>query len=390
MKNVPQELNEIARMMNRMKLINETQMRLITEVDVSNRVAYNDIIQLMMKQDFQRTLFYSIGYINSVKLPAKFYPTDINTQKIQSYVNSPEAQGDPWAKKLGDFASSSHWSNVKSGQVLNKQKKPIHYIETNATEFKSMISFAHYVLNWQNSAALGQSFKDQDDKEQELRRKHGFGKPEDEYPENDWRRAKDDKGEYYHGGTGARRIVKQAYVNNGSSYKEKFMDTDLPIYGDVDMGGDTRVDDKLQSQRWSLRQNSAPNLRKPKMDYYMVDGEGHISPIGKSLRFLITNDMKQVRAKNTVERELAEDEAAFVAELKQFNAQYASTRHTFILNQVAYIVATVKGANGSEAMYYVNPNVQVLEDTQVNAGELSALVNKHLNLAEQELTSMAG
>lgn len=342
----------------------------------AERIMYNNLLQLFQENNLATAKFIAVGYVNAVKVTKRAYPTESNEAYANKLIQTAQELGlsDLEVGLLKEFISSDLWTKTKSGQILLKGKKEPKTHFDIESKFSSIIQFNRYVLNYQNRAALAKNFQMQKDAEMELRRKHGFGKPEDQYSADDWRRKLNTKGKPEYRGVGVEPLIHPSDANKGSSYLDKM--GDFPLYGDVDMEGNPKIDPETGLQRMSLRQNVSTGLLKQNTDYFLVDEQGNLNPISYKFVNFFSKYLKKPGEEGV--EELGAEERAFKTELENITKKYKPM--TFITERLAYLTATVEDDKTKEKkpIYFYNDNLDVLQEYPVNMQQLQNHINQYL------------
>jgi hypothetical protein len=279
-------------------------------------------------------------------------------------------------KAIRNIIDSSEYTGITSGKLLNSKKQPRVFFDL-SEPFPTVIEFRRYTFNFMDKKSLAKNFEKSREAETELRKKYGFGKPEDEYSEDDWRKKLTSTGRMKYRGTTLDPQIDPRDNNKGSSYKQEL--GDFPLYGDIDMDGNPRRDPKLGVQKVALRQNINSNLKTYDAEYFIIDNEGNITPISKSFLNFISGNFKQVKSSNNIIDELKEDEAQFVKELESLSSKYFITQ--FISNKIAYMTATVidDKSNTKKPIYFINNEISKLDgDVNMNPTQARSLIDKYL------------
>lgn len=342
-----------------------------------SRDVYSDLSKMFMENNFRNGMFVSLGYINLVELPKRVFPTDQNENKARELINDAEKEGlsNKEVNIIKSIVSDKIWSDTKSGNILNTKKQPKKYFDL-SSEISSIIQFNRYTFNWMDIKNLSKNFDDLRNSEIELRKKFGFGKSEDEYPEGDWRKRMSKTGRPKYRGISLDPSIDSKDNNRGSSYKDKI--GDFPLYGDVDMDGNPRIDPNLKQQKMALRQNISTGLSKPSTMYFYVDSEGNLNQISYKFVKFISEEIKEVRSSKDIVEELVEDEMDFINGMEELNKKYFVTQ--FLTNRIAYMTATVidEKTKNKKPIYFKNDNIDVLDNIKINKQQLDSLVSKYI------------
>lgn len=355
---------------------------ILNELDYSGRKVYDNLLQLFQENNLKSGSFVSLGYFNKVEIPKRIYPSAINKEKANQLLQMDD-DGD-WKEHIRGMINNPIWDDTMQGRVLNKSKKVKNYIEQSDIlgDISGIIKFSRYTFNFQDRSSLGKSFGTQREKEIELRRKYGFGKDAEEYDETDWRLKKGTGDRLKYRGHTLEPLVDLKDVNKGSSYKDTM--GDLPIWGDVDMSGDVRNDDTLNTQRLSLRQNISSNLKREESKYFLVKTDGSMVSVPKDFVRFLEKDVKQ-KIDRAVE-ELQDEERQFVEELKELQSKFFVTQ--FILNKIAFFVGTVENekTKEKEKIVFFNKDINLLDDNRdINKEELYNFLKTQFTVSTEEV-----
>lgn len=341
------------------------------------RRIYDDIAKMFMENNFRNGMFVSLGYINSVEIPKRIFPSSENEQSAMSLIK--DAQNENLSNKevqiIKSLIEDKTWSDTKSGSILNTKKQPKKYFDM-PSEYASIIQFNRYTFNWMDMDNLSRNFDSQRKSEIELRKRFGFGKGEDEYSDTDWRKKMGSTGRPKYRGITLDPSIDMKDNNRGSSYKQKI--GDFPLYGDVDMEGNPRIDPVLNQQRMALRQNISTGLSKPNTMYFYVDNEGNLHQVSYKFVKFLSEEIKEVKSSKDIVDDLADDEAEFVKEMEILNKKYFVTQ--FLTNRIAYMTATVIDDKTKEKkpIYFKNNNIEVLDDIKINKQQIDSLISKFI------------
>lgn len=359
MKNLIVEINKMRSLMN-LEMLNE-----------SERVTYTDLLKMFQENNFKTNSFVTIGYVNSVDIPKRVFPSDANESYVRELIKSAEQNNLSQLEIdiLEEIISSELWNKTKSGEILLKNKKPKRYFELDP-KYSAIIEFKRFQFGWMDRQALAKNFSKMKDSEMELRKKYGFGGEETDYPEDDWRRKPKYKG------VGLQTKTAEKDINKGSSYKDAL--GDFPLYGDLELDGSVRIDPRTNYQRMALRQNISSNMKSLNSDYFFIDSDGNLHQVTSKFVRFFSNLIKEKR--ESIAEELADDEREFVKQLKELTTKYISTQ--FLSDRIAYLTATVVDdkTNEKKPIYFYNLNLDVLQDFAINKEQLSKHINRYINV----------
>jgi hypothetical protein len=339
------------------------------------RTVYTNMLQMFQENNLRPGSFVAIGYVNSVEIPKRIFPTERNEQYARDLIAAADEHGlnDYEINLLHEFIGNELWAKTKAGEIIVKGKKHAkQYFDRNVDV--PIVTFDRFILNFMDKKGLGKNFADQSQGIEDKRRQYGFGKEEDQYPEDDWRRRAGARGrEFAYGGLGIKPVVDPRDVNKGSTYKQHM--GDFPLYGDIDKEGNPRMDDKTGLQRVALRQNISTNLIKKDTDYFLVDGEGNLKPLSYKFINFVSKYVKQ--AKSELD-DLRDDEKEYIAAVKDIEGKYATMQ--FITNKTAFITATVEDDKTKEPkpVYFYNEDIDIFQEFPINKQQLVDHVGKYM------------
>lgn len=345
-------------------------------IENTSRLVYNDIAKMFTENNIKTGTFITLGYLNEVDMPKRIYPTEQGRIAAEEFIKKETGLSEIEIKAIRNIIDSSEYTGITSGKLLNSKKQPRVFFDL-SEPFPTVIEFRRYTFNFMDKKSLAKNFEKSREAETELRKKYGFGKPEDEYSEDDWRKKLTSTGRMKYRGTTLDPQIDPRDNNKGSSYKQEL--GDFPLYGDIDMDGNPRRDPKLGVQKVALRQNINSNLKTYDAEYFIIDNEGNITPISKSFLNFISGNFKQVKSSNNIIDELKEDEAQFVKELESLSSKYFITQ--FISNKIAYMTATVidDKSNTKKPIYFINNEISKLDgDVNMNPTQARSLIDKYL------------
>jgi hypothetical protein len=345
--------------------------------EAESRLVYNDMLKMFQENDFKNGMFASLGYFNQVVMPKEIYPNEQNEMTAMELINAAQKNGlnDIEVKLIKELIGSGDWKDVKSGIVLTAKKQPKKFFKL-SSDFPAIFKFERYIFNYMDHISLAKNFDDSRKSEIEVRRKYGFGKPKEEYPKKNWREKETSTGRLKYRGITLDPQIDPRDVNKGSSYKEKL--GDFPLFGDVDMNRNRRIDPDLNMQRVAFKQNINANLRKGDYFYYLIESDGTMHQVTERFVEFFSGELKEVGSSKNIIDELEEDEAEFEKEVKAITNKYHVKQ--FLTHHIAFMSATVYDAKTKESkpIYYINDKLNKYLKVNINTSQLNDLINKYL------------
>jgi hypothetical protein len=333
---------------------------------------------MFLKNNFRRGTFVTLGYMDCVDMPKRIYPTADARKRAEEYIKQQTDLSDFELKSITRIIGDPNYKGIESGTLLNTKKEPRKYFDL-SEQFPKVVWFKRYTFNFMDKESLKNNFETSRDAEYNLRKKYGFGKSEEEYPETDWRRKMGYQGRKKYRGLALHPEVDPRDVNKGSSYKGKFLDGNFPLYGDVDMDGNERTDPKLGYQKVALRQNISSSLKKHNTEYFILDNDGNLTPVNEKFINFISGNFKEAKSDENVAKEIEKEENDFATELDMIKNKYDVKQ--YITNQIAYMTATVIDDKTKEKkpIYFINNDINKLDGTvNMNPTQVRELINKYL------------
>ncbi|HPC09654.1 MAG TPA: hypothetical protein PLN85_01115 [archaeon] len=356
---------------------------LLNEGKSPERVVYRDLFKVFMENDFSIRRLIGIGYANTVEINKKIYPTDKNEEYARKLIERGKDYGlsDVEVQLISDFINSDDWVKTKSGEILYKsgakKNTPKPYFDINPKYLK-IVRFARYQFNFQDREELAKNFSGQTDQIVKLRQKYGFGKGEENYPEDDWRRKLNRfKRPKYHG-LGIYPDITGS--PSGSKYKEPL--GNLPFFGAVDDKGNREIDPKTGRQKYVMRQNISTGFKNKSKDYFFVEEDGNMIKVHENFVNFFRYYLGDPSDKSI--EKMDDEEAKFVEEMKEITGKYFSTQ--FFPEKLAFITATPTDAKTGEKkpLYFYNDNLDILEDFKININQLKEYIAKYIKISIEE------
>lgn len=305
-------------------------MQILLEAEVKPRLIGGNPFNFMMQNYIPNGSFVSIGYIKDDEF--KIGPT---TQKRITPEN--DAKLTEWIKSLApskfrnalvDFQNSEKYQLALEGKV---KTAPFFFVGGDC----HVIKVNRFIMNWKNAEALAKWYGTRSDAEKKVRAKYGFGGPEDEYAEDDWRRK--------HGGIGINREIK-AKGRQGNRYGDEIQNTGF--YANLD-----------NPNKLSIRLIENPKAYADPV-WLLVDGEGNIEVLNNELMgFLISSYKAAARKVATSMEEISADEQAFLAELQSIK-NWGKHENTLLLDKILYFTGTTIKEDGTkEPFTWLNKDI---------------------------------
>jgi hypothetical protein len=345
--------------------------------EAESRLVYNDISKMFLENNFRRGTFVTLGYFNDVPMPKQIFPREDSIRAAEEFIKSKTGLSDFEIKAIRKVIDSEEYKGIASGKLLNAKKEP--RVSFNLSEsFPTVLEFKRYTFNFMDKESLSKSFDDSRKSEIELRRKYGFGKSEEEYPENDWRNKMTSTGRKKYRGTTLDPQIDPRDANKGSSYLEDM--GDFPLYGDV-KDKKPRIDPILGVQKLALKQNVSSTLKEHNTEYFIIDNDGNIIPTSESFIKFVSGNFKKLvdDSSRDVEMELEKDEKEFARELDSIINKFKVKQ--FITHKIGYMTATVIDDKTKEKkpIYFINNQIHKLDGTvDMNPTQARDIINKYL------------
>lgn len=228
---------------------------------------------------------------------------------------------------------------------------------------EKIVCMSTFNFNWRDDKSLAKSYERDDEREIEIRRKHGFGANDDYgfdeienyYDENDWHRKPQYNGLHS-------RQVKDAEEKRNSAYRKNL---GQGIYANND------DDSKL-----ALRAHLTPG-QYFKKTYYMVDRDGNLIELSDAeMEFLNKIGKGPGRAtssngKYDIEN-ATEEEKAFIEEITKFEKSQRGSV-TYLFDNILYMVGTSYKDGESTPFLWLNDNAIDNTFFYINRDELEDL-----------------
>lgn len=344
--------------------------------DFSNRVEYTDLIKFLEENNFQNGKFVSLGYYNSVDVKL-VYPSQQSLDKANTLMD--KYPNEPWKNKLHDMVTSQAWQHAQNGERSEEEKKNkiIRNIQGHLAldnPMPTLISFDSYSWNWLDRNSVAKAFGRHTEEEKELRRRFGFGYDEDSYPETDWHRRVDAKGNSVYGGTGIMRQVKSS-AGIGTYLDDSYADYNL--WGDTDAEGNPRHNEEGEQKLVMRQVLSSP---KQQRHSYFIVIDNKLMSVPDALHYYLKNDTKAIKAVQNAQQQLSQDEAEFKKELDAMKKNHQSMVKQWDTKKIAFIVATVidEKTKQKKRVYYINDKPQL---ENVDPAILHEFTIQQLNLS---------
>ena len=377
---VKTELDKMFLLMERMDKHYTLEESLEMEDRIENkRETYTDLNQFLSDVNLGNS-FVGLGYVQGYEA-RKIYPTN------------PEINPSNGMTQSGSIKNA--FGNIdKNSRVYGKMSALVNDTEfTNPTgrlyagnrsmktqHFAGIVKITNYVFNWGSKNSLS-DFYDKYHKDVEtLRSKYGFGKNDSDYAADDWRR-----GDAYRGlglspeSTGA---LKNSY--------RKSIDPKNSLYGDVYDDGSGIDQDRMSTRRDGTQYQkqafrfALKNIEKQWSEYCLVDVKGEIDEVEPTLAKLIGKNPSEFKDwKKMILPQMSQDEKDFLTAMSQIDSNRALAEKTWLVDNIAYIVAGEYDPRTHTRRYvrYINPDVYI-DKINVNENELKTIVKKEIAKTE--------
>lgn len=369
-------LNEIKSLMKRMEETpNGGSNYLINESSIG-RLNFNGKIEDFFNTiDIKKGFWVSLGYIQEYPL-SKIYP-ELNKDEFNQGFSNLE-QNSRFYGKMKNFINSPEFTNP-SGRKYGGFKSMAN------VDFSSVLLTASYTFNWGNVSSLAKHFEKYRKGELDIRRKYGFGKPEDEYTMDDWRR----KPEYK--GLGLYPISTPMKNDDGSDRHYPYTNLangDINLYNDNDVYGNNRLSKRKNGdeyQKQALKFGLA-DVSKQWKTYYIIDKQGEIDAVSNNLANLFSKP-KGISKKFKVDT-LQGEEKEFANEMNSF--LYIRDRATkeWIIDNIAYIVGTGYDRTTGELLQgarWINPNIKEMFPDNIKQDELQTIIDNSISKSTKDV-----
>ena len=323
----------------------------------SERHIGNNPFDFLSKNVIPDGSFVSIGYVNDHEISwgprtrKSINPT--NDAKLTEYIEKlPEGT---FKKALVDFQNSAKYQ-----AALASGKTAPFNIEGEV----HIIKIGRFTVNWKSNEAFAKFYKDRNDEVTRIRSKYGFGDPEKDYAEDDWRQK--------YGGTGLYPVSKHR-GNQGNPYK--------PLAGNI--GFYSHIDDP---GKLSIRQISNPRASKVSL-WLFVDADGTVTYLDNEVMAWLTYAYKGTKAKEEV-KEIVQEEKDFIAEIESIK-NYGKTEMTMPLDNILYLTGTtVDAEKNKESFTWLNDDKISELYPYINREELDSIIRKCVKISSKETEQM--
>ena len=204
--------------------------------------------------------------------------------------------------------------------------------------------------------------------------KHGFGKDDSEYAEDDWRRN--------HKGTG-RYPVSNAKGNQGNPYKNP-IESKFKKDGEfVNTGFYSHIDDPIKI---AIRQVANPRASKTSL-WYFFDETGNAYEMDKDLMAFLMYASKSSNVKDEV-KEMNAEEKAFMDDLQTIK-NIDKKEMTMAMENILYLTGTsVDEAGNKEPFTWLNDDKITELYPYFTPELLNGIIKKCVNFSKTDLSSM--
>lgn len=301
--------------------------------------------------------FVSIGYVNDHEISwgprtrKNINPT--NDAKLTEYIE--KLSEGTFKKALVDFQNSAKYQAA----LANGKTAPFN-IEGDV----HIIKIGRFTVNWKSNESFAKFYKDRNDEVARIRSKYGFGDPEKDYTEDDWRQK--------YGGTGLRPVSKHK-GNQGNPYKS--LAGNNGFYSHID-----------EPSKLSIRQIGNPRASKVSL-WLFVDADGQITYLDNEIMAWLTYAYKGTKVKEEV-KEMVQEEKDFIAEIEAIK-NYDKQEMTMPLDNILYLTGTtVDEQKNKEAFTWLNDDKISELYPYINRTELDSIIRKCVKISSKETEQM--
>ena len=329
-------------------------MKIIVE---SERHIGNNPFDFLSKNIIPNGSFVSIGYVNDHEISwgprTKKKITPTNDAQLTQYIEQlPEGK---FKNALIAFQESDKYQ-----AALATGKTAPFNIDGDV----HIVKIGRFIVNWKNPESFAKFYADRSDAEQQVRVKHGFGKDDTEYPEDDWRRK--------HAGVGSRPMSK-ATGRQAAEYKS--------------IGGSGFYTHPEDPNKLYIRQIGNPKA-SPKPIWLFIDADGTVSYMDNKLMAWLTYAYKSSRTVKDEMEEISQEEQDFLNDLKAIKNMDKSEMK-MILDNVLYLTGTTIDDNKvKEPFTWINDDKISELYPYVNKDEWNKVVRKCVKISNTETTNM--
>lgn len=301
--------------------------------------------------------FVSIGYVNDHEISwgprtrKNINPT--NDAKLTEYIE--KLSEGTFKKALVDFQNSAKYQ-----AALASGKTAPFNIEGEV----HIIKIGRFTVNWKSNESFAKFYKDRNDEVARIRSKYGFGDPEKDYAEDDWRQK--------YGGTGLRPVSKHK-GNQGNPYKS--LAGNNGFYSHID-----------EPSKLSIRQIGNPRASKVSL-WLFVDADGQITYLDNEIMAWLTYAYKGTKVKEEV-KEMVQEEKDFITEIEAIK-NYDKQEMTMPLDNILYLTGTtVDEQKNKEAFTWLNDDKISELYPYINRTELDSIIRKCVKISSKETEQM--
>ena len=323
-----------------------------------------DIIPFLTKNILPNDLFVSIGYLNDGALsygPRSRKKVNVeNDKRLTGYLSGKELENSPrFRSRLQSFKDSEKYSQVLAGQ---RNSAPMD-IEGDV----HIIKISRTVIRWMQNGRFLSKYHEWGDEEQNIRLRHGFGKAETDYPENDWRR----KPEYQ--GLNASRTKDE-----NRTHTKKYTQS---------IGQSGLFRDPNDPNKMAFRQFIDLSLAD-RPEWYFIDEDGTAEKLNNYvLRFLRT-EYSVHRVKEAIQ-EIADDEKEFLADLQQL-LDKSKSENEFALENILYMTGTAITPLGEKQPFtWINTTYLYEKYPWLDRNFVNSIVEKFVAFSKEDIEKLS-
>ena len=323
-----------------------------------------DIISFLKQNILPNNFFVSIGYLNDGALgygPKTRKKINIeNDKRLSGYLSGKELQDSPRFKsRLQAFKDSEKYSQALAGQ---RNSAPMDIIGD-----VHIIKISRTVVRWMQNGRFLLKYHEWGDEEQNIRLRHGFGRPETEYPENDWRRKPEYKG-----------LNAYREKDPNRTHNKRYTQT----FGRNGLFRDPNDPDKM-----AFRQFTDLSL-VDKPEWYFIDEDGTPEKLNNYVLKFLRTEYSEHKVKEAIQ-DIAEDEKAFLDDLQQL-LDRSKSENEFALENILYMTGTAITELGEKQPFtWVNTTYLYRKYPWLDKDFVNSIVAKYVAFSKEDIDKLS-